>query len=129
MPVSNVSIAGRVDYARLRADSDASIIRRGMRAVLRRVGLADRWCDVVLIEWKNQEMLGGQYDPLLRKAVIAAGTLEGPDPVADKDRLVTFKQPMDTNDPIVDEILRITMAPVPLKPGGVILQWVLAVRA
>lgn len=129
MPVANVSIAGRVDQTRLRATSDALIGRFGMEAVLRRVGMADRRCVVSFENWKNEELLGRQYSPLSRKCVMAAATLEGPDPVAGLDNLVTFKQPLDPNNKIEDERLKIIAPPVPLKLAGVVLQWVMAVEA
>lgn len=130
MPVlSDAPIAGRIDYDATRARSDAFIRRHGMRAALKRYGSPDRPCDVVLIEWSAQELLGRQYDPLTRKAVMAAGNLDIP-PIMDLDSLVTFVQPVISGTtPVVDEILKIIARPEPLKPAGVIVQWVMAVRA
>lgn len=129
MPATSAPIAGRIDYAAMRDRSDAFIQRHGTRAVLRRYGAADRPCDVVLEFWTAQELLGRQYDPLSRKAVLAAGTLQGGDPVMDQDRLVTFVQPSDPDNPVIDEELKITAPPIPLKQGGVTVQWTMAVRA
>lgn len=114
-----------VDYVAMRARSDAFIQRHGMRAVLRRHGAADRPCDIVIDQWSATELMGRQYDALTRKVVLAAGTLEGGDPKMN-DYLVTFVQPAGT---VQDEQLKIIAPPIPLKQGGIVVQWTLAVLA
>jgi hypothetical protein len=104
------------------------IYRAGMAAILRRAGEPDRPCTVVIQDYTSMERMGKMYDPIDKKALIAADTVTlGTPPDRDLDVLITYRQPM-SNPPTEYQKFRITMPVVPLSPGGIVVYWKLTVR-
>ena len=109
--------------------------RTGLRstaylAVLRRQGLADRQCMVVIQEYSAFERIGKMIDPVDRLALVSpfdpnTGLPLSPEPSSELDRLVTMKP--GTTD-VVDETLKIVAPPGKLAPGDVICYWELRIR-
>jgi hypothetical protein len=101
--------APKANFARLQQTAEGMISKWGSDAVLRR-STGDRWCRVAITAYTPQERSGSLRNPVDRKALISViGLIVPPD--QEKDRLVTFVQPMDPNNPVVDEILKITEPP------------------
>ena len=116
-----------VNYNRFKTTANDMIAKWGMRAVLRRNGMADRWCDVVITNFSPVERTGQMRNPIDRKALVAVKDLDiAPD--QEKDRLVTFVQPLDETSPVVDEVLKIVEPPGKISMAGETLLYRLAVR-
>lgn len=113
-----------VDYQRFKDTASDMISRWGMTAVLRRVGMADRTCTVVITNFSPMERTGNLRNPLDRKALVSADGLTVP-PDPDKDRLVTFVQPDGT---VEDETLKIVEPPGRVDMAGKVVYYKLAVR-
>jgi hypothetical protein len=120
------SFAGVLDTARFKRVIDYEIKRIGMRAVLRREGMADRTCWMYFGQWTPRELMGRLIDPLDRLAVVSPVGLTVP-PLHTKDRLITFVQPL-AFVPVEDENLRILAPPDRIDPAGVVIAWRLRVR-
>jgi hypothetical protein len=90
---------------RSRATWDALIGRDGELALLRQVGLSDRWIVCILGQFSAMERLGGISNPADLKALVAitspdTGTRVTPDP-SERDALVTLQY--DHTDTIVTD--------------------------
>lgn len=116
-----------VNYDRFRETSNDMIRQWGMRAVLRRNGLADRWCYVVITNFSPMERTGSMRNPLDRKVLVSVEGLTVP-PDQERDRLVTFVQPMDEASPVEDETLKIVEPPGRIDMAGSVVYYRLAVR-
>lgn len=113
-----------VDYNRFKDTASDMIEKWGMTAVLRRVGMADRTCTVVITNFSPMERAGNMRNPLDRKALVSArGLTVPPDP--DRDRLITFVQPDGT---VEDEALKIVETPYRVDMAGKVVYYKLAVR-
>lgn len=119
-------MVNKITYFRFRHTAEDMISKWGMKAVLRRVGMADRWVDVVITNFTPMERTGQMRNPLDRKALVSVKDLTVP-PDQERDRLVTYVQPM-TNPPVEDETLKIIEPPGRINMGGEVLFWRLAVR-
>lgn len=115
-----------MNYARLQKVADRLINKYGMKAVLRRTGMADRVCTVVDIDYIPREHMGKMQSPIDRTFLVSAvGLLLGPEMA--KDMLVTFQQGVPGLPE--DEHLKIIEPPGRLAPGGIVVYWELHVRA
>ena len=113
-----------MDYGQFKNTASDMIEKWGMRAVLRRVGMADRSCTVVITNFTPMERTGQMRNPLDRKVLLSARDLDVP-PDQEKDRLVTFVQPEGT---VEDETLKIVEPPGRIDMAGKVVYYRLAVR-
>ena len=117
----------KVNYERFKETASDMIRQWGMRAVLRRNGAPDRWCDVVITYFTPYERTGQMRDPLDRKVLLSVDGLAIP-PDKERDRLVTYVQPLDEANPVEDETLRIVEIPGKIEMAGNTVLYRLAVR-
>jgi hypothetical protein len=115
-----------VNYSRFKNTADSMITKWGMRAVLRR-STGDRWCNVVITNFSPMERTGQTRNPLDRKVLVSSIDLD-PAPDQERDRLITFVQPMDPNNPVEDEVLKIVEPPGKIAMAGSTVYYRLAVR-
>lgn len=113
-----------VDYSNFRNTANDMIARWGMRAVLRRVGMADRSCTVVITNFSPAERTGQMRNPTDRKVLLSVDGLTVP-PDQERDRLVTFVQPDGT---VENETLKIVEPPGKIEMAGQVVVYRLAVR-
>lgn len=114
-------------YDRLKTSANDMITRWGMKAVLRRVGMSDRWCTVVITNFSPMERTGQMRNPVDRKVLLSMDGLIVP-PDQERDRLITFVQPIDLNNPVEDEALKIVEPPGKIAMAGAVVYYRLAVR-
>lgn len=119
-------MADKFDYNETLADADALLTEFGMSAVLRRAGISDRPCVVVIFD-APRERPGDLANPTDRKVYLSAATPEviATPPDDEQDTLVTFIQPAGT---IEDETLPMTCKPKRLQPAGINVLWEFTVR-
>lgn len=117
---------GGIDYDRFKATANAMIARWGMKAVLRRVGMADRWVTVVITNYTPMERTGQMRNPLDRKALVSVDGMTLP-PDQERDRLITFMQPIGAV-PIEHESLKIVEPPGRVDMAGEAVLYRLSVR-
>ena len=110
-------------YRKIQGYTDYTLKKLGMSAVLRRRGVGDYPCTVVISEFTPIERMGGLVGPLDTKALISAKGL-AITPLMDQDRLVTFV-PGTTTEDVTYQIVK---RPQPVAPAGVIVMWELTVR-
>ncbi len=118
------------NYDRTQQRARRMIEKYGLFAVLRRQGLADRQCMVVIQEYSAFERIGKMIDPVDRLALVSpfdpnTGLPLNPEPSSELDRLVTMK-PGTTN--VEDETLRIVAPIGKLAPGDVVAYFELRIR-
>jgi hypothetical protein len=115
------------DYQAAITDADNLIKYFGMAAVLRRAGIADRPCTVVIVEYDPMDRPADLVNLTDRKVIMSAANVEiqTTPPDNEKDELVTFVQPVGT---VEDEVLPLTCKPKPTAPAGVIVLWEFSVR-
>jgi hypothetical protein len=110
----------------MKGTATSMIERWGMPAVLRR-STGDRPCTIVITNFSPMERTGQTRNPLDRKVLVSAKDLAiAPD--QERDRLVTFVQPMDPNNPVEHEVLKIVEPPGRIDMAGSVVYYRLAVR-
>jgi hypothetical protein len=114
------------EAARLQGVVDRQIKRAGMAAALRRAS-GDRPCWMFFSQWTAKDLMGGLIDPLDRLVIMSAADLSVP-PEFPQDRLITWVQPYDRDNPVESENLRIQQQPERIAPSGVVICWKLRVR-
>lgn len=116
------------DYEGMTQTADELIKFFGMAAVLRREGIADRPCTVVIFD-NPRERPSDLANPIDRKVFMSAANsaVIATPPDAEKDNLVTFVQP-PTNPLVEDETLPMTCKPKKTAPAGKIVVWEFTVR-
>jgi hypothetical protein len=119
-------MAPKIGYGRFKNTANSMIEKWGMQAVLRRAS-GDRACTVVITRHSPIERLGQTRNPLDRKVLVSVEGLTDP-PDQERDRLVTFLQPMDPNNPIEDEVLKIVEPPGKISMAGQVVYYSLSVR-
>ena len=78
-------------------------------------------------QWTAKDLMGGLIDPLDRLVIISAADLAvAPDHT--QDRLITWVQPYDRDNPVQSELLHIQRQPERIAPAGVVLCWKVSVR-
>jgi len=102
----------------------------GSLGALRRQGIPDRQCRVLIQDYGPIERMGKLIDPIDRLALISAlapdGTVLDPPPDREKDRLVTY---VPGSNPLQDdEVLHFSAPTGKLNPGSVVVYWELKVR-
>lgn len=117
----------KITYFRFKHTAQDMIAKWGMKAVLRRVGLPDRWCDIVVASYTPMERVGQTRNPLDRKVLLSTLNLTVP-PDQERDRLITFIQPMDAQNPVEDESLKIVEPPGKISMAGETVYYRLSVR-
>lgn len=118
-------MATKFDYAGAIQDVDAIIAFFGMDAVLRREGIDDRPCRVVIFD-NPREKASELTNPVDRQVYMSpAGLTILPD--NELDQLVTFVQP-PTIPPVVKEVLPFTCKVKPTAPAGVTVLYEFTVR-
>jgi hypothetical protein len=115
------------DYQAALTDADNLIKYFGMKAVLRRPGIPDRPCTVVIIEYDPRDQPAELATPVDRKVIMSAANVEiqTTPPDNEQDHLVTFIQPGGT---VENEDLPLTCKPKPTAPAGVTVLWEFTVR-
>ena len=116
------------DYVAMAAIADQLIQEFGMVATLRRVGIADRSCFVVVPDFLPRDQQSQLSNPTERMVLISAtyGGVPALPPNNELDQLITYVQPAGT---IVDEILAFTGSPVKLyKPAGTVVLYQATVK-
>jgi hypothetical protein len=115
------------DYQAAITDADNLIKYFGMAAVLRRPGIPDRPCTVVIISYDPMDRPADLVNLTDRKVIMSAANVEvqTTPPDNERDHLVTFVQPGGT---VEDEDLPMTCKPKPTAPAGITVLWEFTVK-
>jgi hypothetical protein len=114
-------LSAKFDYKQAQSDADGIIDFFGMIAALRRLGIPDRPCKVVIVEYNPRDKDTQLSNPVDRHVIISAldpttGQQLALPPDNEQDVLVTFVQPAGL---VVDKILMFTSPVKPTAPAGV----------
>ena len=116
-------MVNKISYFRFIHTAEDMLAKWGMRAVLRRNGMADRDCTIVITNFSPMERQGSLRNPVDRKVLMSVMGLTIP-PDQEHDRLVTFVNGTAT----VNEVLKIIEPPGKIEMAGEVVMYRLAVR-
>jgi hypothetical protein len=109
-----------LNLERMQATLDRQVKRIGVQAVWRSAS-GDRWCWAYFSEWNPREMMARLIEPMDRRVLVSAVNFAMPQ--FGVERLVTFVQPFDPNNPVEWEELQLFERPRALNPNGLPLCW------